>query len=242
METLVVVPTYNEAENLPRLLAALFSLGEDLGVLVVDDNSPDGTGDLAQDLTATHPGLSVLRRPDKLGLGSAYVEGFGWGLRHTDAALLAQMDCDFSHDPQALPELIRVARRGAVAIGSRYVPGGQVVNWHLGRRLLSQGGSLYARCLLGLPLRDLTGGFKCWPRMVLAGIGLGQVVSDGYAFQVEMNWRAWRDRARLEEVPITFVDRRVGCSKMTAAIAWEAMRVVWRMGRRARRGRPLSAE
>ncbi len=229
METLVVVPTYNEADNLPRLLEALFSLGEDLGVLVVDDNSPDGTGRLAEEMASVYPGLFVMRRPGKLGLGSAYVDGFSWGLWETDARLLAQMDCDFSHDPRALPELLRVGRQGAVAIGSRYVPGGQVVNWHLGRRLLSQGGSLYARCLLGLPLRDLTGGFKCWPRSVLETINLDQVVSDGYAFQVEMNWRAWRRRARLVEVPITFVDRRVGCSKMSRAIALEAMRVVWRL-------------
>lgn len=231
METLVVVPTYNEAANLPGLLEALFSLGEDLGVLVVDDASPDGTGRLAQDLRASFPGLFVLERRGKLGLGSAYVDGFTWGLKETDAALLAQMDADFSHDPQALPGLLRVARGGAVAIGSRYVAGGQVVNWGLGRRLLSRGGSLYAGALLGLPLKDVTGGFKCWPRVVLEGVGLSQVVSDGYAFQVEMSWRAHRQGARLTEVPITFVDRRVGQSKMTLGIGLEALSVVWTLRR-----------
>jgi dolichol-phosphate mannosyltransferase len=229
METLVVIPTYNEAANLPALLEGLFSLGEDLGVLVVDDASPDGTGGLARELAASHPGLSVLERRAKLGLGSAYVEGFTWGLQNTEASLLAQMDADFSHDPRALPALIEVARRGAVAIGSRYVPGGRVVNWGLGRRMLSRGGSFYASCLLGLPLKDVTGGFKCWPRAVLDKVGLGQVVSDGYAFQVEMNWRACRRGAKLAEVPIAFVDRRVGQSKMSLGIGVEALVVVWRL-------------
>lgn len=231
MEILVVLPTYNEAANLPGLLAALFSLGLDLGVLVVDDGSPDGTAALVRSLTALYAGLFLLERPGKLGLGSAYVDGFTWGLGHTDATLLAQMDADFSHDPQALPSLVRAAREGAVAVGSRYVPGGRVVNWGLGRRLLSLGGSLYARTLLGMPLRDLTGGFKCWPRAVLEKVGLDRVVSDGYGFQVEMNWRAWRQGAQVRELPITFADRRVGKSKMSKAIAWEAMRVIWRLSR-----------
>jgi dolichol-phosphate mannosyltransferase len=229
LEILVVIPTYNEAENLPPLLEALFGLGLDLGVLVVDDASPDGTGRLAQELAARWPGLDVLHRRGKLGLGSAYVEGFSWGLANTDARFLAQMDADFSHDPQALPALLAAARPGAVAMGSRYVAGGGVVNWGLGRRLLSRGGSLYARLILGLPLKDVTGGFKCWPREVLASLGLDQVMSDGYAFQVEMSYRAHRLGAELKEVPITFADRRVGCSKMSLAIGLEALAMVWRL-------------
>lgn len=230
MEVLVVIPTYNESENLPPLLKALFGLGLDLGVLVVDDASPDGTGRLAQELAAGHPGrMWVLHRAGKLGLGSAYVEGFSWGLANTEARLLAQMDADFSHDPGALPALVQAARQGAVAIGSRYVPGGGVVNWGLGRRVLSRGGSLYAGLVLGLPLHDVTGGFKVWPRQVLMNLGLERVLSDGYAFQVEMSYRAHRQGVPLREVPITFADRRVGQSKMSLAIGLEALGLVWRL-------------
>jgi dolichol-phosphate mannosyltransferase len=235
VEILVVIPTYNEAANIAQLLGAIFSLGLDLGVLVVDDASPDGTGAMVRDLGVAYAGLHLLERTAKFGLGSAYVEGFSWGLANTDAALLAQMDADFSHDPEALPGLAALARPGAVAIGSRYVPGGRVVNWGLGRRLLSRGGSLYARTVLGLPIKDVTGGFKCWPRSVLQGIGLDQVVSDGYAFQVEMSWRAWRLGAELREMPVTFLDRRVGQSKMTLGIGLEALGLVWTLRRQERR-------
>lgn len=229
VEILVVIPTYNEADNLPRLVAALASLGLDLGVLVVDDASPDGTGQLALGLRQTYPWVNVLPRRGKLGLGSAYVEGFHWALEHSDASLVVQMDADFSHDPAAVPNLVKAARGGAVAVGSRYVPGGQVKNWGLGRRMLSRGGSLYARAILGLPLNDVTGGFKCWPRAVLASLDLSRLVSDGYAFQVEMNYRAHRGGHRLMEVPICFEDRRVGHSKMTLGIGLEALVVVWRL-------------
>jgi dolichol-phosphate mannosyltransferase len=229
LEILVVIPTYNEADNLPNLVASLASLGLDLGVLVVDDASPDGTAALALGLRQTYPWLNVLQRQGKLGLGTAYVDGFTWALAHSDASLVVQMDADFSHDPLAVPSLVQAARQGAVAIGSRYVPGGQVKNWKLGRRLLSRGGSLYARLILGLPLRDVTGGFKCWPRPVLQALDLGRVVSDGYAFQVEMNYRAFSRGCRLVEVPICFEDRRVGQSKMTMGIGLEALAVVWRL-------------
>lgn len=229
MEILVIIPTYNEADNLPRLVAALADLGLDLGVLVVDDASPDGTSQVALDLKATYPWVSLLARRGKLGLGSAYVEGFRWALEHSDASLVVQMDADFSHDPAAVPGLVEAARSGAVAVGSRYVPGGRVKNWGLGRRMLSRGGSLYARTILGLPLRDVTGGFKCWPRAALASLDLSNLVSGGYAFQVEMNYRAHRGGHRLVEVPICFEDRRVGHSKMTLGIGLEALVVVWRL-------------
>jgi len=229
MELLVVVPTYNEADNLANLAQALLGLELDLGLLVVDDGSPDGTGEIADGLAAEDSRVNVMHRQGKLGLGSAYLQGFAWGLQNTDAALLAQMDADFSHDPARLPALVEVARRGAVAIGSRYVPGGGTRNWGLGRRVLSRGGSFYAGLILGLGIRDVTGGFKVWPRAVLQAMNLGRVGSGGYVFQAEMSYRARRAGARLEEVPIIFEDRRVGESKMSTAIALEAVWRVWQV-------------
>lgn len=229
MEVLVVVPTYNEAENLPRLAETLLSLDLDLGILVVDDNSPDGTGGLADELAAADPRVMVMHRQGKLGLGTAYVQGFQCGLANTEAKLFVQMDADFSHNPSKVPELVETARQGAVAVGSRYVPGGGVKNWGLGRRILSRGGSLYARLILGLPINDVTGGFKCWPRAVLEDLGLDAIKSNGYAFQCEMSYRAHKKGHGLREVPITFVDRRVGQSKMSPGIALEAIWLVWKL-------------
>ena len=227
MEILVVLPTYNEALNLPPMAQALFGLGLDLGLLVVDDSSPDGTGDLAESLKEKYPSLMVLHREGKLGLGSAYRQGFQFGLEHTDAPYLAQMDADFSHDPKRLPALLDAARQGVVAVGSRYVPGGGTRNWGLGRRILSRGGSLYAGIALGLPLKDVTGGFKCWPRQALQAMDLAQVRSEGYAFQAEMSFRALRAGFGFKEVPIIFEDRRVGQSKMSGGIVLEALWMVW---------------
>ncbi len=229
MELLVVVPTYNEIDNLPPLVDHLEGLGLDLSILVVDDASPDGTGRWVQARAKDDPRLQVLHRQGKLGLGSAYVAGFSHALAHTGASLIAQMDADFSHDPQSLPALVAAARRGAVAIGSRYVPGGGTRNWGLARRLISRWGSLYARSILGMAVHDLTGGYKCWPRAALAAIDLAAVKSNGYGFQVEMSYRAHRLGFAIEEVPIVFEDRRVGQSKMSAAIALEAMVMVWRL-------------
>jgi dolichol-phosphate mannosyltransferase len=227
VELLVVVPTYNEADNLPGLVDRLLELDLDLGVLVVDDGSPDGTGRLADQMAAADPRVSVLHRPGKEGLGRAYVAGFRHALEHSDARLIAQMDADFSHDPDRLPALAAAARTGAVAIGSRYTAGGGVENWGLGRRALSRGGSLYARLVLGLPVRDVTGGFKCWPREALAGLELEHLRAGGYGFQVETTFRAHRAGFPLAEVPIVFVDRRVGQSKMSLGIALEALWLVW---------------
>ncbi|KMY67554.1 dolichyl-phosphate beta-D-mannosyltransferase [Desulfocarbo indianensis] len=229
MEVLVVVPTYNEAENLPRLAETLLSLELDLGILVVDDGSPDGTGRLADEMAAADPRVLTLHREGKQGLGTAYVQGFQYGLKNTDAKLFVQMDADFSHNPCKVPELAAVARQGQVAIGSRYVKGGGVKNWGLGRRILSRGGSLYARLILGLPISDVTGGFKCWPREVLEDLDLDSIRSNGYAFQAEMSYRAKRKGHSLSEVPIIFVDRRVGQSKMSPGIALEAVWLVWRL-------------
>jgi dolichol-phosphate mannosyltransferase len=226
---LVVVPTYNERENLVRLTEETFRALPEAELLVVDDNSPDGTGELAEELARSEPRLHVIHRPGKLGLGTAYVEGFRYGLAR-DFDFFFEMDADFSHDPGYLPVLLERAVAGAdVVLGSRYVEGGGTVNWGIGRKLLSRGGSLYARTILGVKVRDLTGGFKCFRRRVLESTDLYRVRSEGYAFQVEMTYRALKEGFAVEEVPITFVDRRVGQSKMSRAIFLEGIWVVWRL-------------
>jgi len=221
----LVFPTYNEAENVEAIVRAalphLASTGIDHRVLVVDDGSPDGTGDLADRLAAEIEAVHVLHRPRKEGIGPAYLAGFAHAMAN-GADLLLEMDADFSHDPADLPRLIEAADRADLVLGSRYVPGGRVTDWGLGRRLISRGGSLYAQILLGVPIHDLTGGFKCFRREVLERLDLAAVSTDGYGFQIEMTYRALRAGFRVEEVPITFRDRRVGASKMSARIALEA--------------------
>ena len=224
---LVVLPTYNEADNISPMVKTLLDLPLDLRILVVDDNSPDGTGQLADELALQDSRIEVLHRPGKAGLGAAYSHGFRHALQNTQAQFIVQMDCDFSHDPLVIPQLVKVADSGALAIGSRYVEGGGVLNWDLGRRILSRGGSFYASTLLSLPLADVTGGFKCWPRSILVSMDLEHVLSGGYAFQVEMNYRVHLAGYNLKEVPIIFHDRRVGQSKMDVSIAWEAFTMVW---------------
>lgn len=217
----ICLPTYNERENLPRVLDALEPFGVE--VLVIDDNSPDGTGDLADRLAADRDWVSVLHRERKEGLGPAYLAGFRRALSG-DAEYVLEMDADLSHDPEAVPRLIEACVNGAdVALGSRYVVGGGTENWGRGRRLVSAGGSLYARTLLGVDIRDLTGGFKCFRRAVLEQIDLGAVTSKGYAFQIELTYRALRAGFRVVEVPIVFVDRTHGKSKMSRTIFLEAV-------------------
>ena len=217
----VCIPTYNERENLEAMLRALGD--EHVRVLVIDDNSPDGTGELADRLAAELDYVDVLHRPHKEGLGPAYLAGFRRALAG-DAELVLEMDCDFSHDPADVPRLIAVAEAGAdLVLGSRYVAGGAVRNWGLLRRIVSAGGSLYARVLLGVGVRDLTGGFKCYRRRVLEAIDLDAVHSRGYAFQIETTYRALRAGFSVVEVPITFADREAGGSKMSRAIVAEAM-------------------
>lgn len=229
MSSIVVVPTYNEAENLPLLAERIMDL-EGFHLLVVDDNSPDGTGDLAEGLRYRYPGrLLVLHRPGKLGLGTAYLEGFSVALRLRHSNLF-QMDADFSHDPADLPRLLAELRRGAdLVIGSRYAPGGGTRDWPGWRLALSRGGSLYAGLVLGLPIRDLTGGFRGWRRSALLDLGLDEVRSRGYSFQIEMAFRCARKGKRVVEVPIQFRERRRGASKMSAAILVEAVLTVWRL-------------
>jgi dolichol-phosphate mannosyltransferase len=233
----VIVPTYNESENIERLVGAvraqLDGLGVDHTVLVVDDSSPDGTGELADALAVADAHVQVLHRPRKQGLGQAYLAGFRQAL-DGGAGLLVEMDADFSHDPAHLPRMLEAAAEADLVLGSRYVDGGEVRNWGAGRRLVSRGGSWYARTVLGVDVRDLTGGFKCFRREVLESIDLDQVHSQGYAFQVELTYRALQLGFRVSEVPIAFADRRVGQSKMSKRIVLEAIWMVprLRLGRR----------
>lgn len=225
--TWVVLPTYDEAENIGPITAAILEALPGATLLVVDDGSPDGTGQLADGLAATDPRVRVRHRKAKQGLGRAYLDGFRIAL-DGGAERVVQMDADFSHDPTVLPTLLAPLERGAadLVIGSRYTRGGGVVDWGLGRRLISRGGSLFARIVLNLPANDLTGGFKAWRAETLAGIGFDGVHAGGYVFQIEMTFRANRAGARIHEVPITFRDRRVGQSKMSRRIVVEALVVV----------------
>ncbi|GJM45434.1 MAG: dolichyl-phosphate beta-D-mannosyltransferase [Gemmatimonadota bacterium] len=232
MKTLVIIPTYNERDNLSRLVPQVLGLESDLDILVVDDNSPDGTGDLADELAASTGRVHVLHREGKLGLGSAYVAGFRWALAETDAELIFEMDADFSHDPKYLSEMIRLAGEDGVdlVVGSRYVGGGaNVVNWPIRRLILSYGANVYARFVTGLPLKDSTGGYKCFHRRVLEAIDLDQIGSDGYGFQIEMNFHAWKRGFTIRELPIVFVDRHSGTSKMNRKIIIEAFWLVWKL-------------
>jgi dolichol-phosphate mannosyltransferase len=230
----LILPTYNEAENIgPIVRAARAQLRDGDRILVVDDNSPDGTGGLADQLAQELDGVEVLHRPGKQGLGRAYLAGFVHALaNHAD--LVLEMDADFSHDPADVPRLIAAAQDGAdLVLGSRYVPGGDVTDWGLVRRLVSRGGSWYARVVLGVKVRDLTGGFKCFRREVLEALDLNSVHADGYGFQIELTYRTIQKGFRVVEIPIVFRERRVGQSKMNTRIALEA---VWKVPALRRRG------
>ena len=228
-EALIIIPTYNERENLKSLCDQVLTALPSADLLIVDDNSPDGTGQLADQMAAENPRINVLHRSGKLGLGTAYIAGFHYALSK-GYQFVFEMDADFSHDPVYLPALLGAAKDGAgVVIGSRRVPGGGTENWGLSRQLISAGGSLYARTILGLDVRDLTSGFKCFRREVLAAIDLDAVRSNGYSFQIEMTYRAVRKGFSVTEVPIIFIDRRAGQSKMSSKIFAEAMGMVWRL-------------
>jgi dolichol-phosphate mannosyltransferase len=228
MEKLVIVPTYNERENIGPLLDRLLALPYGLEVLVVDDNSPDGTGELVAVRREQDVRVHLLRREGKLGLGSAYVAGFRYALAQ-GALLVFEMDADFSHDPDAIGEFLAAARDADLVLGSRYLHGVTVVNWPLSRLILSYSANVYTRLITGLPVRDATGGFKCFHRRALEAVDLDRVRSDGYSFQIEMSYKIWRMGFRIVEIPITFVDRRAGVSKMNQRIVWEAAWMVWRL-------------
>ena len=234
---LVCLPTYDERDNLEPITRAILAATPEVDVLVIDDSSPDGTGELADRLAATEPRLHVLHRAAKQGLGKAYLAGFAWALQR-GYPLVLEMDADFSHNPRYLPRMLELAREADLVLGSRNVPGGGTVNWGLGRKLLSRGGSLYARTILGLHVKDLTGGFKCFRRQVLEAIDLGSVECSGYAFQIELTYRAVKKGFRVAELPIVFEDRRVGQSKMSRRIVLEAVTKVWSI-RRNRLARDL---
>lgn len=230
--TLVVLPTYDEARTLADVVTGIRAHAAAPEVLVVDDGSPDGTGQLADDLAAADRGVHVLHRGRKAGLGAAYRVGFGWGLERGHARLVA-MDADGSHDPAVLPTLLAASAAADVVIGSRYVPGGGIDRWAWWRRALSRGGNAYARTLTGVPVRDLTSGYRVLRRPVLEAIDVASLASDGYAFQLEVAWRAWRAGFALTEVPIRFVERTDGASKLSRGVVAEA---VWRTASWAARG------
>jgi len=230
MADLIIIPTYNERENLPPLLEKIFDVVPAIEILIIDDNSPDKTGELVEHLQqSTYPkNLHLIKRSGKLGLGTAYITGFKWALER-DYHHVFEMDADFSHNPRYLPDFLARAKSGAdLVLGSRYVAGGGVKNWGLLRRIISRGGSLYAKVILGIPLNDLTGGFKCFKRRVLENLDLDNVQCAGYAFQIELTYRAWLQGFNIQETPIIFADRTVGQSKMSKKIFLEAVwMVLW---------------
>lgn len=226
---LVCIPTYNEAENIEPITQAVLKAEPRVDILVVDDNSPDGTGKIADALAAKEPRIRVFHREKKEGLGRAYLAAFRWALEQGYTYII-EMDADFSHDPRYLPSFVDAAEAGAdLVLGSRYVTGGGTVNWGIGRQVISRGGSLYARTILGVDTRDLTGGFKCFNRRVLESIGLDEVKSSGYAFQIELTYRTLKKGFTVREIPIVFEDRRVGHSKMSRKIFLEALTMVWKL-------------
>lgn len=225
---LVIVPTYNEAENITKLIPQILLQDSRIDVLVVDDNSPDGTGEYVKKLCAKNSRIFLIQRPSKLGLGTAYVTGFRFALEK-GYALIFEMDSDFSHDPKEIPRFIEASKEYDLVLGSRYVSGVNVVNWPLSRLLLSVFANRYTRWVTGLPVKDATGGYKCFRRCVLEAIDLDAVRSDGYSFQIEMTFKAWKKGFRIKEIPIVFVDRNTGVSKMSSHIVWEATWMVWKL-------------
>ncbi|MHB1389748.1 MAG: polyprenol monophosphomannose synthase [Thermoleophilia bacterium] len=228
----IIIPTFNEIENLERfvnaLLAVFGSNGLDGRILVVDDSSPDGTGEIAELMAARLENVSVLHRTRKEGIGPAYIAGFKAALK-TDTDFIMEMDCDFSHDPANVPRMLQAVQDADLVLGSRYVAGGQVRNWGMLRRFISRGGGIYARLILGVPINDLTGGFKCFRREVLEQLDLDSVSAHGYGFQIEMTYRAIQHGFRVKEIPITFTDRELGQSKMSRRIVLEAALMVWKL-------------
>lgn len=225
---LIIVPTYNERENLPPLAERVMNLAVEVDLLVVDDNSPDGTGAIADGLAASNPRIHVLHRKEKDGLGRAYIAGFQWALKR-DYEFVFEMDGDFSHNPADIPAFLAAAEHADLVLGSRYTRGIRVINWPLNRLLLSMGAALYVRGITGMPFADPTGGYKCFRRQTLESIDLEAVRSNGYSFQIEMTHKAWRQGLRVVEVPIIFTDRFQGNSKMSSKIVREALGMVWRL-------------
>jgi dolichol-phosphate mannosyltransferase len=228
MKILIIIPTYNESDNIRAIAGEIFGVYEALDILVVDDNSPDGTGGIVRDMQLEDTRVHLLERSGKLGLGTAYCAGFLWAMER-GYDVVFEMDADFSHDPKEIPNFLRAIESADVVIGSRYSTGVNVVNWPMQRLLLSWCANLYTRWITRMPIYDATGGFKCFRTEILRGVDLSKIRSNGYAFQIEMNFKLWKRGARMLEIPIIFVDRRSGVSKMSKNIIWEAAWLVWKL-------------
>ena len=228
MKILIIIPTYNELDNLPRLLPEVLSKNEGIDVLIVDDNSPDGTAAFVENEMKNNSRIHLIKRESKQGLGTAYITGFKYALKN-NFDLIFEMDADFSHDPKEIPRFLDETKNSDVILGSRYINGVNVINWPLRRLLLSSFANLYTRVITGLPVHDSTGGYKCFRRDVLEAIDLDRVTSNGYAFQIEMTFKAWKKGFKVKEIPIIFVDRVKGKSKMSRKIVREAVTMVWKL-------------
>jgi dolichol-phosphate mannosyltransferase len=228
MKAIVIVPTYNEAENIANLINKIFSVDSNLNILVIDDNSPDGTAEIVKRISEKDPRVHLIKRPGKLGLGTAYIEGFKYALANGYEAIF-EMDADFSHNPEDIPRFLDALEDADLVIGSRYLTGVNVINWPLRRLMLSYFANLYTRIITGMPVRDATGGYKCFRAEALKQIDLDKIKTNGYGFQIEMNFRFWAKGFRVKEIPIVFVDRRNGVSKMNKKIILEAVFLVWKL-------------
>lgn len=228
MKIVVISPTYNESKNIAKLVEIVFSINSDYHLLIVDDNSPDGTADIVESLQKKYKNLHLEKRPGKAGLGTAYCFGFKWSIEN-EFDVMVQMDADMSHDPREIPEMVKLLDRNDYIIGSRYCDGVSVVRWPIRRLILSYGANLYSKIVTGMPISDATGGYKVWKKRVLNSIKLDSIRSQGYSFQIEMNYRAWKNGFKFKEHPIIFMDRTIGESKMSKQIVWEAIFMVWRL-------------
>ncbi len=228
MKALIIIPTYNEKENVSKIIPAVLEQDKNIDVLIVDDNSPDGTSEIVQDMMSSNKRVHLLKREGKLGLGSAYIAGFKYAIQNSYDYIF-EMDADFSHNPELIPEFLREIENYDLIIGSRYVKGVNVVNWPFRRLLLSYIASKYVRVITGIPIKDPTSGYKCFRREVLQSIDLDRVLSDGYSFQIEINYKVWKKGFRIKEIPIIFIDRRSGQSKMSKKIVIEAVFMVWKL-------------
>jgi len=228
MKTLIIIPTYNEAKNIEKIIEEIFKLNLDVDILVVDDNSPDGTSKIVEEITGRDHKVNLIKRKAKMGLGTAYVAGFKYAIQKRYDYIF-EMDADLSHDPKEIPNFLEKIREHDLVIGSRYIKGVNIVNWPLRRLILSYGANIYTRLITGLPVKDSTGGYKCFRRKVLESIDLDKIHSGGYAFQIEMNYKAWKKGFKITEIPIIFIDRTEGRSKMSRKIVREAIWMVWKL-------------
>jgi dolichol-phosphate mannosyltransferase len=227
-KSLIIIPTFNEIDNIERMITTLFGLYPEISLLIIEDGSPDGTADVVKRLMQKHSKLNIIERKGKLGLGTAYITGFKWALERSFDYIF-EMDCDFSHDPASIPDLLNAAQSHDLVIGSRYIDGIRIINWPFKRLLLSYGASIYTRFITGIPVFDTTGGFKCFSRKALEALDLNRIISNGYSFQLELNYKVWAKGLSIKEVPIIFYERRDGQSKMSGGIIFEAVFAVFRL-------------